>query len=111
MRSSENFYPLAQFFIRMVEFSVILYFRTMTKEISQSKVILEEIKRLKEFFETTPILIKEYKTSFFTVPDIPFFINSELKSAASFNSKNDFNPPLQRLQDLEVVILNQITVS
>jgi len=74
----------------------------------QSKEALDELKRLKEFFETTPILIKEYKTTYFKVSDIPLFINSELVAAASFSSKNSFNPPLSRLQELEKAIRNQI---
>lgn len=74
----------------------------------QTPEILEEIKRLQHYFETTPILLKEWKEGCMLVKDIPTFINAQLNAAATFNTAHYFNPPLLRLQQLEQAIKNQL---
>lgn len=65
---------------------------------TQHPEVLKEVTRLKEYFETTPILIKEWHEGCMHVKDIPEFIKLELNAAETFNPKHPFNPPLKRLQ-------------
>lgn len=80
----------------------------MQKQVSQHPEVLIEIARLKLFFETTPILIKEWRDGCMIVKDIPKFMQLELNAAATFNPLHFFNPPLKRLQMLEEAVKNQI---
>ncbi|WP_078671078.1 DUF6965 family protein [Chitinophaga eiseniae] len=80
----------------------------MQKETAQHREVLAEIARLKEFFETTPILLKEWKEGAMIVKDIPEFLKLELHAAAHFNPKHPFNPPLKRLLQFEIAVRNQI---
>jgi hypothetical protein len=79
----------------------------MIKVVQQHPEVLKEADRLQHFFETTPILIKEWKEGCMVVKDIPTFIEMELNAARTFNPTHYFNPPLKRLQQLEQAILNQ----
>lgn len=81
----------------------------MALENKQSKAVIDELARLKTFFDTTPILIKEWKTSYFVVRDIPLFLEAQFQAAYAFSPKADFNPPLTRLQEFEKVVRNQLT--
>jgi hypothetical protein len=83
----------------------------MQKDLPQHPEVLKEIARLKEYFETTPILIKDWKEGCMVVKDIPEFIRLELNAAATFNPRYPFNPPLKRLQQLEHSIRQQLTIS
>ena len=76
----------------------------------QNAETLLEIERLKLFFETNPILIKEWNDGCTSVKNIPEFIRLELNAARTFNPAHFFNPPLSRLQKLEQVILGQTTI-
>ncbi|MBT2561335.1 hypothetical protein J7E50_10875 [Pedobacter sp. ISL-68] len=80
----------------------------MQKDTPQHPEVLQEVARLKEYFDTTPILIKEWRQGCMVVKDIPEFIKLELNAAATFNPKHPFNPPLRRLQQLEQSIRNQL---
>lgn len=82
----------------------------MQKDPSQHPEVLKEIIRLKEYFDTTPILIKEWWEGCMIVKDIPEFIRLELNAAATFNPKHPFNPPLKRLQQLEQSIRDQLNI-
>lgn len=79
----------------------------MIKVVQQHPEVIKEADRLKVFFETNPILIKEWKEGCMLVKDIPAFIDMELNAARTFNPTHYFNPPLKRLQLLEQAILNQ----
>ena len=81
----------------------------MATDTKQSKAVTDELVRLKAFFDTTPILIKEWKTSYFVVRDIPLFLEAQFKAASAFSSKADFNPPLSRLLEFEKAVRNQLT--
>ncbi|KAA5532624.1 hypothetical protein F0919_17740 [Taibaiella lutea] len=81
----------------------------MQKQVPQNPEVISEVARLKEFFETTPILIKEWREGCMVVKDIPKFIQLELNAAATFNPQHPFNPPLKRLLLLEQAVRNQIT--
>ena len=83
----------------------------MQKDTPQHPEVLKEVQRLKEYFETTPILIKEWREGCMVVKDIPAFIKLELNAAATFNPKHPFNPPLRRLQQLEQTIKNQLNIT
>ncbi|WP_118975760.1 DUF6965 family protein [Taibaiella koreensis] len=83
----------------------------MQRKISQDPAILAEVERLRVFFETTPILISEWREGCMVVKDIPQFIRLELNAAATFNPSHPFNPPLKRLQQLEKAIQNQTGTS
>lgn len=80
----------------------------MHKEQKQHPEVLEEVARLKHFFETTPILLKEWKEGAMLVKDIPEFIKSELFAAEHFNPNHWFNAPLKRLQQFEQAVINQV---
>lgn len=82
----------------------------MQKVLQQNPEVLKEVARLKEYFETTPILIKDWREGCMYVKDIPAFIKLELNAALTFNPQHPFNPPLKRLLQLEQVIRNQITI-
>ncbi len=82
----------------------------MQKDLTQHPEVVKEIARLKEYFDTTPILIKEWREGCMIVKDIPEFIKLELNAATTFNPKHPFNPPLKRLQQLEQSIRNQIAI-
>ena len=82
----------------------------MIKTVPQHPEVLKETDRLKHFFETNPILLKEWKDGCMVIKDIPSFIEMELNAARTFNPTHYFNPPLKRLQLLEQAVLNQ-TVS
>jgi len=82
----------------------------MIKVLPQHPEVLQEADRLQQFFETNPILIKEWREGCMFVRDIPAFIKLELNAARTFNPSHYFNPPLNRLKQLEQAILNQ-TVS
>lgn len=92
------------------EASPFYYLCCMIKTIPQHPEVLQEIERLKLFFETNPILIKEWNDECISVKNIPEFIRLELNAAKTFNPAHFFNPPLNRLQRLEQVILNQTTI-
>lgn len=81
----------------------------MAIETKQSKALTDELARLKTFFDTTPILIKEWKTSYFIVQDIPLFLDAPFQAVYAFSAKADFNPPLSRLLEFEKAIRNQLT--
>jgi hypothetical protein len=80
----------------------------MIKQIPQHPEVLKEVDRLQQFFETTPILIREWKEGCMLVTNLPEFISLELHAARTFNPTHYFNPPLRRLQQLEKAIQNQI---
>jgi hypothetical protein len=82
----------------------------MQKDAPQHPEVLKEVARLKEYFETTPILIKEWREGCMIVKDIPEFIRLELNAAVTFNPKHPFNPPLKRLQQLEQTVRNQLNI-
>jgi hypothetical protein len=82
----------------------------MQQEPLQSAALLAEVARLKNFFDTTPILLKEWREGCMLVKDIPNFIELELNAAKTFNPKHPFNPPLKRLQQFELAVRNQIGV-
>lgn len=82
----------------------------MIKVLSQHPEILKEADRLEHFFQTHPILIKEWKEGCMNVKDIPAFIDMELNAARSFNPGHYFNPPIKRLQQLEQAVLHQTGV-
>lgn len=79
----------------------------MIKQLAQHPEVLKEAERLQHFFETTPLLLKEWKEGCMLVKDIPEFISLELHAARTFNPAHYFNPPLRRLQQLEKAIRNQ----
>lgn len=79
----------------------------MIKQVPQHPEVLKEVERLQHFFETNPILIKEWKDGCMLIKDIPNFIALELHAARTFNPSHYFNPPMRRLQQLEQAILNQ----
>jgi len=81
----------------------------MQKDTPQHSEVLAEVARLKHFFETTPILLKEWREGAMIVRNIPEFIKLELHAATHFNPKHPFNPPLKRLQQFEKAVRNQIT--
>jgi hypothetical protein len=81
----------------------------MIKVLPQHPEVLEEVERLQQFFETNPILIKEWEEGCMSVKNIPEFIRLELNAARTFNPAHFFNPPLTRLKQLEQAILNQTT--
>lgn len=83
----------------------------MQKEQKQHPEVLAEVARLRHFFETTPILLKEWKEGAMLVKDIPEFIKLQLHAAETFNPKHWFNPPLKRLQQLEQAVKNQLNAS
>ena len=82
----------------------------MQKDLPQHPEVVKELARLKEYFETTPILLKEWREGCMVVKDIPEFIRLELNAAATFNPKHPFNPPLKRLQQLEQTIRMQLNI-
>lgn len=82
----------------------------MQKEMPQDPAVIAELARLKTFFETNPILLREWREGCMLVTDIPEFIRLELNAAKTFNPKHPFNPPLKRLQQLEKAIRNQIAM-
>lgn len=82
----------------------------MIKVLPQHPEVLQEVERLKHFFETNPILIKEWREGCIIVKNIPEFIRLELNAARTFNPAHFFNPPLNRLKQLEQAILNQTIV-
>jgi hypothetical protein len=82
----------------------------MIKALPQHPEILQEVERLQHFFETNPILIKEWNEGCMSVKNIPEFIKLELNAARTFNPGHFFNPPLNRLNQLEQAILNQTTI-
>ena len=82
----------------------------MIKTLPQHPEVLQEIERLKHFFETNPILIKEWHEGCMVVKNIPEFIKLELNAARTFNPAHFFNPPLSRLKQLEQAILNQANI-
>lgn len=82
----------------------------MMKVLPQHADVLKEVDRLELFFETNPILIKEWKEGCMTVKNIPEFIKMELNAARTFNPMHFFNPPLNRLKQLELVILHQTEI-
>jgi hypothetical protein len=82
----------------------------MIKVLPQHPEVLQETNRLQLFFETNPILIKDWRDGCMFVKDIPSFIKLELNAARTFNPSHFFNPPLNRLKKLEQAILTQ-TVS
>lgn len=82
----------------------------MIKVLPQHPEVLQEANRLQQFFETNPILIKEWRVGCMYVKDISAFIKLELNAARTFNPSHFFNPPLNRLKQLEQAVLNQ-TVS
>lgn len=88
-----------------------LNFALMQKDMKQDSAILAEVERLKKYFETTPILIKEWREGCMLVRDIPTFIKMELVAAAAFNPNHPFNPPLKRLQQFEKAVQNQLTIA
>lgn len=77
------------------------------KQIPQHPEVLKEVERLQHFFETTPILLREWREGCMIVKDIPAFIRLELNAARTFNPAHYFNPPVRRLQQLEKAIQNQ----
>jgi|GEM_PF-1576457 len=77
------------------------------KQVPQHPEVLQEVERLRHFFETTPILLREWRNGCMIVKDIPAFIRLELNAARTFNPSHYFNPPLRRLQLLEQAIRNQ----
>ncbi|WP_118952347.1 DUF6965 family protein [Taibaiella helva] len=79
----------------------------MIKQHPQHPEVLKEADRLQHFFDTTPILIQEWREGCMFVRNIPEFIHMELHAARTFNPTHYFNPPLRRLQQLEKAILNQ----
>ena len=79
----------------------------MIKVLPQHPDVLKEAERLQLFFETNPILIKEWREGCMYVKDIPEFIKLELNAARTFNPAHFFNPPLNRLKQLEQAVLNQ----
>ena len=81
----------------------------MIKVIPQHPDVLKEADRLQLFFETNPILIKEWREGCMHIKNIPEFIKLELNAARTFNPMHYFNPPLNRLKQLEQAILNQTT--
>jgi len=81
----------------------------MIKMIPQHPDVLKEADRLQLFFETNPILIKEWREGCMHIKNIPEFIKLELNAARTFNPMHYFNPPLNRLKQLEQAILNQTT--
>lgn len=81
----------------------------MIKQLPQHPEVLKETDRLQHFFETNPILIREWREGCMLVKDIPEFISLELHAARTFNPSHYFNPPLRRLQQLEKAIANQTT--
>ncbi len=83
----------------------------MIKQLPQHPEVLKEADRLQHFFETNPILIREWKEGCMLVKDIPEFISLELHAARTFNPSHYFNPPLRRLQQLEKAIVNQVSAS
>ncbi len=85
------------------------YICSMQQSVPQSPEVLNEIERLKVFFETHPILLREWKEGCMMVKDIPQFIQLQLNAAATFNPQHWFNPPLKRLQRLEEAIRNQVS--
>lgn len=82
----------------------------MRKDTPQHPEVLKEVERLKIYFETTPILLKEWREGCMYVKDIPEFIRLELKAAETFNPNHPFNPPLRRLQQFEKAVQNQLNV-
>lgn len=86
-----------------------LIFALMNVNSQQNQEVIEEIKRLNYFFETTPILIREWKEGCMLVRDIPAFIKAQVNAALTFNTTHYFNPPLMRLQQLEQAVKNQIS--
>jgi hypothetical protein len=83
----------------------------MIKQLPQHPEVLKEADRLQHFFETNPILIREWREGCMLVKDIPEFISLELHAARTFNPSHYFNPPLRRLQQLEKAIVNQVSAS
>jgi hypothetical protein len=79
------------------------------KTLPQHPEVLTEVARLKTLFETTPILLREWKEGCMVVADIPAFVELELNAALTFNPSHYFNPPLERLRQLEHAVRNQIT--
>ncbi|MFT4061929.1 MAG: hypothetical protein QM642_06190 [Edaphocola sp.] len=79
----------------------------MQKNTPQHADVIGEVERLKHFFRTTPILIKEWHENGMVVHDIPAFVEAELRAALTFNPTHYFNPPLLRLQLLEQAIRKQ----
>lgn len=82
----------------------------MIKTVPQHPEVLKETERLQLFFETNPILLREWISGCMVIKDIPAFIKMELTAARTFNPSHFFNPPLKRLQQLEQAVLHQ-TVS
>ena len=82
----------------------------MQKSTKPDPAILAEVERLKQYFETTPVLIKEWREGCMLVREIPEFIELELNATATFNPNHPFNPPLKRLQQLEKAIQSQLTL-
>jgi hypothetical protein len=82
----------------------------MIKVLPQHPDVLKEADRLQHFFETNPILLGEWREGCMLIKDIPEFIKLELNAARTFNPGHFFNPPLNRLKQLEQAVLNQ-TVS
>ncbi len=83
----------------------------MQEKVQQSPEVLKEIERLKTFFETNPILLREWTEGCMIVKDIPQFIQLQLNAALTFNPQHWFNPPLKRLQQLELAVRNQLETS
>lgn len=79
----------------------------MIRQVPQHPEVLKEADRLQHFFETNPILLREWREGCMLVRNIPEFINMELHAARTFNPVHYFNPPLRRLQQLEQAIRNQ----
>lgn len=79
----------------------------MIKQQPQHPEVLKEADRLQHFFETTPILLREWKEGCMYIKNIPEFIAMELHAARTFNPAHYFNPPMRRLQQLEKAILSQ----
>lgn len=79
----------------------------MIKQVPQHTEVLKEADRLQHFFETNPILLPEWREGCMLVRNIPEFITMELHAARTFNPTHYFNPPLRRLQQLELAIRNQ----
>lgn len=79
----------------------------MIKQQPQHPEVLKEVDRLQHFFETTPILLREWKEGCMRIKNIPEFVAMELHAARTFNPAHYFNPPMRRLQQLEKAILSQ----
>ena len=70
--------------------------------------VICQVDELEQYFKTTPILLKEWRSGAIYVPNIPEFIEKELVAARHFNPKHPFNPPLMRLLAFKNAVKNQL---